>query len=197
MGTAIVSIALSLDGHETLSRVVLAIAGAIWVTLALLLPLRAARDPARFRADARTPGALKAPVATAVLGTRLTTPGWAWAGLAMLVIAFVLWVALLGLVLAGWKSPTVGVSLLLAVSAESLAATLATSEHTRWLLIAALVPFGLGLRLYCSSSRASTSTSSSSAAATTGSRVAHSGSASPRGRCGSPSPRAARRPRTW
>ena len=41
MGTAIVSIALSLDGHETLSRVVLAIAAAIWVTLALLLPLRA------------------------------------------------------------------------------------------------------------------------------------------------------------
>ncbi len=151
MGTAIVSIALSLDGHETLSRVVLAIAAAIWVTLALLLPLRAARDPARFRADARTPGALTAPVATAVLGTRLTTLGWAWAGGAMLVIAFVLWVALLGPVLAGWKSPTVGVSLLLAVSAESLAvlaATLATSEHARWLLIAALVPFGLGLGLY-------------------------------------------------
>ena len=151
MGTAIVSIALSLDGHETLSRVVLAIAAAIWVTLALLLPLRAARDPARFRADARTPGALTAPVATAVLGTRLTTLGWAWAGVAMLVIAFVLWVALLGPVLAGWKSPTVGVSLLLAVSAESLAvlaATLSTSEHARWLLIAALVPFGLGLGLY-------------------------------------------------
>ena len=29
-----------------------------------------------------------------------------------------------------------------------LAATLATSEHTRWLLIAALVAFGLGLGLY-------------------------------------------------
>ena len=62
--------------------------------------------------------ALTATVATAVLGTRLTTLGWSWAGVAMLVIALVLWVALLGPVLAGWKSPTVGVSLLLAVSAE-------------------------------------------------------------------------------
>lgn len=42
MGTGIVSIALSLDGLETLSRVILAIAAVIWVALALLLPLRAA-----------------------------------------------------------------------------------------------------------------------------------------------------------
>jgi hypothetical protein len=52
MGTGIVSIALSLDGQETLSRVILAIAAVMWVALALLLPLRAARDPAGFRADA-------------------------------------------------------------------------------------------------------------------------------------------------
>ena len=66
-------------------------------------------------------------------------------------IAFPLWVALLRPVLAGWKSPTVGASLLLAVSAESLAvlgATLASQEHARWLLIAALVPFALGLIFY-------------------------------------------------
>jgi tellurite resistance protein TehA-like permease len=90
-------------------------------------------------------------VATAVLGTRLTQLGWAWAGIATLVIAFALWVALLRPVLAGWKSPTVGASLLLAVSAESLAvlsATLATPEDARWLLIAALVLFGLGLAFY-------------------------------------------------
>jgi tellurite resistance protein TehA-like permease len=40
MGTGIVSVALSLDGEETLSRVLLVIAGVIWVTLAILLPLR-------------------------------------------------------------------------------------------------------------------------------------------------------------
>jgi hypothetical protein len=113
--------------------------------------MRAARDPTRFRTDVRTPGALTAPVATAVLGTRLTLLGWAWAGIATLMIAFALWVALLKPVLAGWKSPTVGASLLLAVSAESLAvlsATLATPEDARWLLIAALVLFGLGFGFY-------------------------------------------------
>jgi tellurite resistance protein TehA-like permease len=151
MGTAIVSIALSLDGQETLSRLVLAPAAVIWVTLAMLLPLRAARDPAAFRADARTPAALTATIATAVLGTRLTSLGWTWAGVATLVIALVVWAALLRPVAAGWKSPTVGVSLLLAVSAVSLAVlavTLAAAEHARWLLIAALVPLGLGLALY-------------------------------------------------
>jgi hypothetical protein len=70
MATAIISIALSLDGEETLSRVVLPIAAASWATLASLLPLRAARGPARFWADARTPRALTAAVATAVLGTQ-------------------------------------------------------------------------------------------------------------------------------
>ncbi len=127
------------------------IGAAIWFSLAMLLPLRAARDPAAFRADACAPAALTAAVATAVLGTRLTLLGWAWAGIATLVIAFALWLALLRPVLAGWKSPTVGVSLLLAVSAESLAvlaATLAVPERAHWLLIAALVPFGLGLGLY-------------------------------------------------
>jgi tellurite resistance protein TehA-like permease len=151
MGTAIVSIGLSLDDREVLSRVVLAIAIAIWATLAGLLPLRAARDPQRFRTDLRTPGALTAPIATAVLGTRLTLLGWTWVGIATLAIAFALWVVMLGPVLTGWKTPTVGVSLLLAVSAESLAvlcATLAPPEHARWLLIAAFLPFALGLGLY-------------------------------------------------
>jgi hypothetical protein len=90
-------------------------------------------------------------VATAVLGTRLTLLGWARAGIVMLLIAFVLWAALLRPVLAGWKSPSVGVSLLFAVAPESLtvlAATLATPEHARWLLIAALVLAALGLGLY-------------------------------------------------
>jgi tellurite resistance protein TehA-like permease len=151
MGTGIVSVALSLDGQETLSRVILVIAAVIWVTLAVLLPLRAARDPVRFRADAHSPAAFTAPVATAVLGTRLTLLGWTWAGIAALVISFVLWAALLRPVLTGWKSPTVGGSLLLAVAPESLAvlaATLAAQQPARWLLVAALVGFALGLGLY-------------------------------------------------
>jgi tellurite resistance protein TehA-like permease len=151
MGTAIISIALSLDGENTLSEVMLAIAAVIWVALAMLVAMRAVRDPAAVRANARTPAALTAPVATAVLGTRLTMLGWGWAGTATLVIASVLLAALLRPVLAGWKSPAVGVSLLLPVSVEALAvlgASLATLERTRWLLIAALAAFGVGLVLY-------------------------------------------------
>ncbi len=41
MGTGIVSVALSLDGDETLSRVLLVIAGGTWLALAAVVPLRA------------------------------------------------------------------------------------------------------------------------------------------------------------
>ena len=151
MGTGIVSIALSLDGHETTSRVLLVLDAIIWAALIVLLPARAARDHRRFRSDLRTPAALTSAAGTAVLGTRLTLLGWNWAGATLLVIALGLWAALLAPVLTHWTTPTVGVSLLLTVSTESLAvlaATLAIPEHAHWLLGAALAPFALGLAFY-------------------------------------------------
>lgn len=151
MGTGIVSVALSLDGYETLSRILLVVAGVMWVTLAALVPLRAAHDRARFATDICTPPALTSVAGTAVLGTRLTLLGWAWAGIAMFVIAVVLWVMLLAPVLVNWRTPTVGASFVLTVSTESLAvlaATLAAREHARWLLVVALAPLGLGLAFY-------------------------------------------------
>jgi tellurite resistance protein TehA-like permease len=151
MGTGIVSIALSLDRHETISRVLLVLDAVIWVALIVLLPARAARDHGRFRADVRTPAALTSVAGTAVLGTRLTLLGWDWAGVASLMIAFLLWAALLAPVLEHWRTPTVGASLVLTVSTESLAvlaATLAIRDHAHWLLVAALAPFGLGLAFY-------------------------------------------------
>ncbi|MBV9006072.1 MAG: tellurite resistance/C4-dicarboxylate transporter family protein [Solirubrobacterales bacterium] len=151
MGTGIVSIALSLDGLETISRILLVIAALMWVTLAILVPLRARRDRARFLGDRRTPPALTSVAGTAVLGTRLTLLGWTWAGIAALVIAVILWAVLLWPVLTHWKTPTVGTSLVLTVSTESLAvlaATLAASEHVDWLLVTALTPLGLGLCFY-------------------------------------------------
>lgn len=151
MGTGIVSIALSLDGHETLSRILLAIAGLMWATLAGLVTLRARRDPRGFLADIRTPAALTSVAGTAVLGTRLTLLGWTVAGIAALLIAAILWALLLTPVLSHWKTPTVGSSLVLTVSTESLAvlaATLATAEHADWLLVTALAPFALGLCFY-------------------------------------------------
>jgi tellurite resistance protein TehA-like permease len=151
MGTGIVSVALSLDGAPTISKVLLAITGVMWVTLVALAAARVVHDRAGFRADARTPAALTSVAGTAVLGTGLTALGWSWAGIALLVIAAALWALLIAPVLANLETPTVGVTLLLAVATESLAelaATLAAQEHARWLLAAALAPFALGLCFY-------------------------------------------------
>ncbi len=151
MGTGIVSVALSLDGMQTLSRILLVITALMWVALVALVPLRASRDRSGFIADLRSPAALTSVAGTAVLGTRLTMLGWTWPGIAALAIGAVLWAALLGPVLRHWSTPTVGGSLVLVVATESLAAlmaVLAPAEHARWLLVAALVPFVLGLCFY-------------------------------------------------
>jgi len=151
MGTGIASSALSLDGQETLSRVLLVIAAAMWITLAIGLGTLALRDPGRIRHDAQSPTALTGVAGTAVLGTRLTLLGWAWVGIALLSIAVVLWLALVGTVLGHWRTPTVGASLLLTVSVESLAilaAVLGESRDAAWLVIAALAPFVAGLAFY-------------------------------------------------
>jgi hypothetical protein len=86
-----------------------------------------------------------------VLGTRLTLLGWSWAGGALLVVAFVLWFGLLGPVLRHWSTATVGASFMLTVGTESLAllaSVLALEEHARWLLVASLAAFALGLGFY-------------------------------------------------
>ena len=150
MGTGIVSIGLSLDRRETLSRILLAVGAATWIALGLLLAGRARRDRERVRREARSPAALTGVAGTAVLGTRLTMLGWSWAGMALLVIAAAFWLVLLAPVLTHWVTPTVGVSFVLTVSTESLAvlsAALAAREHT-WLLDAALASFLLGLPFY-------------------------------------------------
>jgi tellurite resistance protein TehA-like permease len=72
MGTGIVSIGLSLDGRETLSRILLVIAGLAWIALASLLASRVLGDRERVRNEARSPAALAGVAGTAVLGTRLT-----------------------------------------------------------------------------------------------------------------------------
>ncbi len=151
MGTGIVSIGLLLDGRETLSRVLLAMAAVAWLALGAIF-IRGLLDRGnRARSDAGTPAALSAVAATAVLGTRAAMLGWGWAGSTLLVIATLLWIALLGPVLRHWATPTVGVSLMLTVSTESLAvlsASVAAAERTDWLLYAALAPLLLGLAFY-------------------------------------------------
>jgi tellurite resistance protein TehA-like permease len=151
MGTGIVSIALSLDGRETLSRILLVIDVVVWVVLGLLLVARMAVNRERAWRESRSPAALTGVAGTAVLGTRLTLLGWGWAGIGLLALAFGLWLLLLAPVLRNWKTPTIGVSFVLTVSTESLAvlsATLAANEHAAWLVEVALAPFLLGLAFY-------------------------------------------------
>jgi hypothetical protein len=151
MATGIVSIGLSLDGRQTLSRILLVIAAVVWVTLGLLLAGRLLLERERVRGEAHSPAALTGVAGTATLGTGLAMLGWNWAGIALLAIALALWPLLLAPVLSHWSTPTVGVSLMLAVSTESLAvlaAALAASEDVDWLLAAALAPFALGLGFY-------------------------------------------------
>ena len=152
LAAGMVSVALWLDHQETFSRILLVVAAMFWLTFAVLVPVRAVRDRGRFLAEVRAPVALGSVAGAAILGVGLVTIlGWRWAGIALLAIAMLLWLALLARVLGSWKVPTVGASLLLAVSTESLsvlAATLAPSEHAGWLLVGALAPFALGLCFY-------------------------------------------------
>jgi hypothetical protein len=151
MGTGIVSVALLLDSRHTLSTILLVLDTAVWLALAVLLPARAARNGQRFALDLRHPTALTSIAGTAVLGTRLTLAGWDWAGVSLLVAATGTWLGLVPHVLRHWQTPTIGASFILTVATESLAllaATVAFSQRTAWLLYAALVPFCTGLGFY-------------------------------------------------
>jgi tellurite resistance protein TehA-like permease len=151
MGTGIASLGLSFDHRDLLSRILLAITAAVWIALGLVLIWRALSDRERVLREARMPSALTGVAGTAVLGSRLETLGWNWAGISLLVIALALWLMLLGPVLRGLVTPTVGVSLMLTVATESLAVLavdLASHERAAWLLYAAFAPLGLGLALY-------------------------------------------------
>ncbi len=151
MGTGIVSIALLLDDHETLSEILLVIAAGIWICLAGLLPARALAGRERFADDLSQPTALTSIAGTDVLGTRLTLAGWHWAGALLLAIALLVWLGLVPIVLRRWQTPTIGASFILTVATESLgllAAVLADADHARWLLYGALVAFALGLGFY-------------------------------------------------
>lgn len=151
MGTGIVSVDLSLDGHQTLSRILLAVAAAVWLALGALLAFRVVRDRAGVLRDARAPAAFTAVAGTAVIGTGLTPLGWTAEASVVLVVALGLWLVLLWPVLRHWRTPTIGASFMLVVGVESLAelgAAIALQSRTGWLLAASLAPFALGLAFY-------------------------------------------------
>ncbi|MGH9120710.1 MAG: hypothetical protein ACRDYC_02000, partial [Acidimicrobiales bacterium] len=151
MGTGIVSIDLTLGGREPLSLVPLAIASLAWVLLGLLLGRRFLWTRERFDREAWLPAALTGVAGTAVLGVRLTLLGWGWAGAAMLIVAALLWLGLVGRVLRHWVTPTMGASFILTVATESLAlllALLGLSGRSGWLVVLAVVPLALGVGFY-------------------------------------------------
>ncbi|MFK4066928.1 tellurite resistance/C4-dicarboxylate transporter family protein [Streptomyces sp. NPDC029674] len=151
MATGIISVGLHLLGHETLSRVALALAAVAWLALAADFTVRLARQRSRWRAEADTPPALTAVAATCVLGTRLSLLGRQPLAVTLLVIAAVLWPVLLPAVLRHWGHRMPGAVFLVCVATQGIAVlcgTLAVALPARPLSGVALVFFCLGLALY-------------------------------------------------
>ncbi|MFJ9813906.1 tellurite resistance/C4-dicarboxylate transporter family protein [Streptomyces sp. NPDC101151] len=152
MATGIVSVGLHLTGAETVSLVFLWLACVAWLALAADFLVRLVTQRRRWVAEAKSPGALTAVAATAVLGTRFSALGRQTPAGALLALAVLLWPVLLFLVLRHWERRMPGAVFLCCVATQApavLAATLAAAETVAWLARAALVLFWLGLVLYC------------------------------------------------
>jgi hypothetical protein len=147
MSTAVLSVASAGAGMGVLSWVLLAIALAAEFVLGIALVTRLVADRSSWLADARTPGSLTGVAATAVIGSRLASIGWEPAAWLCLAVGALLWSVLMPLVLRHWRVPTVGVSFLVCVATEGLAALLATVGG-RAAVSAGLACFVLGLVLY-------------------------------------------------
>jgi tellurite resistance protein TehA-like permease len=145
MATGIVSIGLSVDDHESLSRVLLVLAALVWCVVVAAVILGDGLE------HAHSPAALTWVAGTGVLGERLSLLGWNDEAAALLVLAVLLWAALVPAVLAHWRTPTVGTSFLLTVATESLAvlsSRLGLVDGLGWLAFAGLALCGLGLLFY-------------------------------------------------
>ncbi|MTE15790.1 hypothetical protein GLP40_23835 [Nocardia sp. CT2-14] len=151
MATGIISVGTHLTGYETVSQLLLALAGIVWLVLAADFVSRRLWNHQRWQSEANTPGALTAVAATTVLGTRLSLLGWHVAATTLLAVAAVVWPVLLVMVMRHWNRRMPGAVFLVCVSTEGLAVLAATLAHAGvgdWPAVAALVCFFLGLLLY-------------------------------------------------
>jgi hypothetical protein len=151
MATSIVSIGLSLDGHESFSRILLVAAFALWLGLAAIAVDRFVKARLEFLNAVGSPAVLTVVADTAVLGSRLVLLGWLRLAEASLVLALALAALLLPRVLRSWSLPTVGVSFMVPVSIESLsalAAEAALGERETLLAVAAAALLLAGLATY-------------------------------------------------
>jgi hypothetical protein len=104
MASGIVSIDLDSGDHRILSAVTLWFAVGVWLVLAVMLGMRLVHQRDRLDHEARSPAALTGVAGTAVLGTRLVIEDYHTAAVALLVVAGVGWVLLVGPVLRHWKT---------------------------------------------------------------------------------------------
>ncbi|MFJ9565381.1 hypothetical protein ACIRQQ_35760 [Streptomyces fuscichromogenes] len=151
LATGVLSTGLHLAGAEAVSRVALVAACALWAASAADAVVRLAFDRRRWAAWARTPDALTAVAATAVLGTRFSALGWQTPAAALLALSAVLWPPLLVLAVRHWRPRMPGAVFLACVATEGLTvlgATLAAALTTAWPAHLALVLFWLGLAMY-------------------------------------------------
>lgn len=151
MSSAILSVALQIDGVELLSRALLAVAILQWLVLAGVFLDRLVTERATWRADADAPPALTSVAATAVIGARFALLGDAALGWVLLVASAALWLLLTPLVLGGLRSWHEGAAFLSCVATQGLAvllATLARPGPLHAVTTVGFVLFALGLGLY-------------------------------------------------
>src|SRR3954449_6402490 len=148
MSLGILSVCTAQDGLPAAGLALLVAAGAGWLGLAALFLQRLVADRPRFLADARTPGALTAVAATAVLGGRVLTLGGGRVAAALLALSTALWLGLLPSALTHLPRRTAGAHFLLTVSTQAPAGLAAALSAGGWLTGAAAAQAGLGLGLY-------------------------------------------------
>ncbi|WP_127503929.1 hypothetical protein [Actinoplanes solisilvae] len=151
MTCGVVSIDLSLAHQPVLSAILLWFAAAVWVLLTGVLGLPLIFERGRLAREAASPGVLTIVAATAVLGSRLALGGYRIVAAVLLAVAAVECAVLIGPVLRRWVTPTVGISFVAGVAADSVAllsGTLAMPYRARWLVFVALALVLVALGLY-------------------------------------------------
>lgn len=151
MTCGVVSIDLSLAHQPVLSAILLWFTAAVWVLLTCALGVPLVLPGGRLWREAASPAVLTIVAATAVLGSRLALGGYRALAAVLLILAAIEWAVLTGPVLRRWVTPTVGISFVAGVAADSLAllsGTLAAPYGSRWLCWVALLLILVALALY-------------------------------------------------
>lgn len=151
MSTGILSTAAQLADLRPLSWALLTLAAVGELVLAVAVATRFLGARQQFVDDARTPASLTGVAATAVIGGGAVSLGWTGVAWTLLAVSVVVWLALLPVVLAHWRTPTVGASFLVCVATEGLAvlaAQVGGAAGDRPVVLAGAVAFLVGLVLY-------------------------------------------------